>query len=70
MLKFKRITLGNVQVDHADMIRQLGELNSTPVRPAVVWVKFIHPDDEEGPGGVVVYREAPFFLPLVVFVDL
>lgn len=65
-----RFTLGNIEVDHADIIRLVYEFNSTPVRPAVVRTEFIQPDDEESPRCVVECREASFGLPLVMTVDL
>lgn len=60
-------TSGNIQSYETVMIRARGNVHPTPVHPAVLGGEFVHADDEEGSGGVVVQRETSIFLPLVVF---
>lgn len=45
----------------------MADIHPTPVCPAVRWEEFVHPDDEEGPGGVVKQKETSICLPLIVF---
>lgn len=61
-------TSGNIQLYETDVIGEEANVDPTPVRPAVLWDEFVHPDDEECFGGVVVQRETSPALPLVVFV--
>lgn len=50
------------------MIGVWADVHPAPVDPTVARDKFVHSDDEEGPGGVVVQRETALRLPLVVFI--
>jgi len=59
-------TSGNIRFFETDVVSVQVDVHPTPVRPAVPWREVLQPDDEEGPGGVVVQRETPVFLPLVV----
>lgn len=40
-----------------EVVSVRAKVHPAPVRPGVLWHEVVHPDDEEGSGGVVIQRE-------------
>ena len=51
-----------------DVIWLAANVYPAPICPTVLWDEFLHPDNEEGPVGVVIQGESAVSHPLVVFV--